>query len=102
MAWSAPETGLYAPAVIAVAQSRGYDHDAHLRALAGDSEDVMSLTHPANWLTEDEVEESTWLAWLTPEQARLYVEHRDTEVHTGDAYFDGCPTCNPDHFTADA
>lgn len=23
----------------------------------------------------------------------LYLEHRDTDLHTGDQYYDGCPTC---------
>jgi hypothetical protein len=23
----------------------------------------------------------------------LYIEHRDTELHTGDIYVTGCPTC---------
>jgi hypothetical protein len=27
---------------------------------------------------------------------RLYAEHRDTEIHTGDVYVEGCPTCFPD------
>jgi len=33
--------------------------------------------------------------WNVPEceRMRLYLEHRDTEQHTGDVYVDGCPTC---------
>ena len=53
-------TNLYALDVLAVAASRGYDDDAHRAALAAAMSeadwDAIGLTHPANWLTEDEVE----------------------------------------------
>ncbi len=26
----------------------------------------------------------------------LWLEHRDTDIHTGDNYVDGCPTCEGD------
>lgn len=46
---------------VALAESRGYDPVAHAAAIADDAEcgcggsDDISLTHPTNWLTEDEV-----------------------------------------------
>ncbi len=40
------------------ARSRGYDDDAHRAALEANDEDAISLTHPFNWLTEEEVETS--------------------------------------------
>ena len=46
--------GIYA--LVDVAEPRGYDHGAHLRALAYGTEDDIALTHPSNWLTEEEVE----------------------------------------------
>lgn len=39
-----------------LAESRGWDRDAHLFALSLEDEDLIALTHPTNWLTEDEVE----------------------------------------------
>lgn len=38
------------------ATERGYDHEAHQNALLSNNEDTIALTHPANWLTEEEVE----------------------------------------------
>jgi len=55
----------YPAEAIALAQSRGYDPDEHAAALAEDAEcgcggsDDIVLTHPTNWLTEEEVE-SLW------------------------------------------
>ena len=39
-----------------LAASRGFDRAAHVAALESDDEDAIGLTHPFNWLTEDEVE----------------------------------------------
>lgn len=39
-----------------LAASRGWDRDAHRLALESGDIDAISLTHPTNWLTEDEVE----------------------------------------------
>lgn len=35
-------------------------------------------------------------AYFVPsgEAGRLYIEHRDTETHTGEVYVEGCPTCD--------
>lgn len=41
---------------IELALTRGYDHPAHIRALRSEDVDNISLTHPYNWLNEDEVE----------------------------------------------
>jgi azurin len=51
----------YPAEAVAIAASRGYDAEAHARAIADDAacgcggSDDISLTHPTNWLTEDEV-----------------------------------------------
>lgn len=42
----------YPAEAVALAESRGYDPSAHAAALV---EDDIALTHPTNWLTEDEV-----------------------------------------------
>lgn len=42
---------------LTLAQTRGYDHDAHLAALESGDIDEVGLTHPYNWLTEQEVED---------------------------------------------
>lgn len=48
--------------LIDLASSRGYDHDAHLKAIKDDAScgcggsDDITLTHPINWLTEEEAE----------------------------------------------
>lgn len=55
---------LYQPDVLALAASRGYDDNAHRKAVIADTEtnearldsDAVVLTHPANWLTEAELE----------------------------------------------
>lgn len=39
-----------------LAASRGWDRAAHEAALAAGDEDAIGLTHPTNWLDEDEVE----------------------------------------------
>jgi uncharacterized protein YktB (UPF0637 family) len=41
---------------LAAAQRRGYDPAAHFAALLAEDEDAIALTHPTNWLTEEEVE----------------------------------------------
>lgn len=33
---------------------------------------------------------------VTVEATRLWLEHRDTDIHTGDNYVSGCPTCESD------
>ena len=38
------------------AKARGWDYEAHFRALLAEDEDAIALTHPTNWLTEEEVE----------------------------------------------
>ena len=53
-------TSAYPAAAVAVAIERGYDPVAHAAALAADTDgcggsDDIALTHPTNWLTEDEV-----------------------------------------------
>jgi len=40
----------------ALAEPRGWDRDAHAAALASGDIDAIALTHPVNWLTEDEME----------------------------------------------
>lgn len=54
-------TNLYNEAALLKAQSRGYDDAAHAAAIRADETgmldtDAISLTHPYNWLDEDEVE----------------------------------------------
>lgn len=44
---------------VLLAQARGYDEMAHIAALGAGDEDAISLTHPYNWLTEEEVESIT-------------------------------------------
>lgn len=39
-----------------LAESRGWDRQAHQEAIESGDEDRIGLTHPTNWLTEDEVE----------------------------------------------
>lgn len=46
----------YPPFAIALAKARGYDERAHLLALEEDDEDAISLIHPYNFLTEEQVE----------------------------------------------
>lgn len=53
---------LYSRELLAIAASRGFDADAHVEALLGTNEDQVALTHPANWLTEDEVEAASGAA----------------------------------------
>lgn len=55
---------MYHEETLRIAASRGYDDAAHRAAILEDVEtnnarldsDAVALTHPANWLTEDEVE----------------------------------------------
>ncbi|HEX5016571.1 MAG TPA: hypothetical protein VFX15_03175 [Actinomycetes bacterium] len=55
---------IYQPDILALAMSRGYDDEAHRQAILDDVEnndarldsDAVTLTHPANWLTEEEME----------------------------------------------
>lgn len=42
-----------------LAESRGWPREAHRIALTTGNEDLIGLTHPTNWLTEDEVENPT-------------------------------------------
>ena len=58
---------LYDPDMIEVAIKRGYDPDAHAAALQSEDEDQIGLTHPANWMTEFEVEVCTTLDGLIAE-----------------------------------
>lgn len=39
------------------ARIRGYNITAHREALVSGNEDQITLTHPSNWLTEQEVED---------------------------------------------
>lgn len=48
--------GMYSLKAMAIAVSRGYDDDAHQAALRADDQDAVAMTHPSNWLEEDEVE----------------------------------------------
>jgi hypothetical protein len=41
---------------VTIALERGWDFQSHVDALVGGDEDRISMTHPANELTEDEVE----------------------------------------------
>lgn len=50
---------MYAARTLALAKTRGYDDAAHRAALAAADEDLVTLTHPSNFLTEDEVEGMT-------------------------------------------
>jgi hypothetical protein len=58
---------MYDADVLRIAAGRGYDDEAHRAALVADTRDnggrgdsdAVALTHPANWLTEDEVEALT-------------------------------------------
>jgi hypothetical protein len=47
----------YNDLIIEIATKRGYDDKAHRKALEDRDEDAISLTHPYNWLTGEEVEE---------------------------------------------
>lgn len=55
---------IYRADILAIAASRGYNDEAHRAAIVADTEtndarldsDPVILTHPANWLTEEEVE----------------------------------------------
>jgi hypothetical protein len=53
----------YDPAKVAIAVERGWDRDAHQAALEANDEDQIGLTHPYNWLTEDEVEADVITYW---------------------------------------
>lgn len=46
----------YPSSWLSIAESRGWRRDAHITALMDGNEDAITLTHPANELTEDEVE----------------------------------------------
>jgi hypothetical protein len=58
---------MYGTHTLRLAAERGYDDKAHRAAIVQDrltnggkmDSDAVSLTHPANWLTEDEVEALT-------------------------------------------
>ena len=47
---------MYSQETISLAASRGYNAEAHREALFAKDTDAIALTHPANWLTEEEVE----------------------------------------------
>ena len=55
---------IYDPNMIELVTTRGYDHAAHQAALAANDENAIALTHPANWMTEFEVEICTTLDTL--------------------------------------
>ena len=67
LSWLTKE--LYRPEALLLAQSRGYDDEAHRQAIIEDTKingarldsDAVVLTHPANWLTEEEVERGDWV-----------------------------------------
>ena len=40
-----------------LAEQRGWSREAHQRALDSGGLDEIALTHPTNWLTEDEVDD---------------------------------------------
>ena len=69
MALSWLTLNLYQEKALLLAQSRGYDDEAHRKAIIVDTEindsrldsAAVMLTHPANWLTEDEVEAGDWV-----------------------------------------
>jgi len=44
--------------LLQLARERGWPEDAHKAACEANDMDAITLTHPANWLTEDEVEGS--------------------------------------------
>jgi hypothetical protein len=48
----------YTDAQMSTATSRGWESERHFRALEAGDEDAIGLTHPFNYLTEDEVERS--------------------------------------------
>ncbi len=50
---------LYHPRTLALVADRGFDADQHRAALASGDEDLIGLTHPINWLTEEEAEALT-------------------------------------------
>jgi hypothetical protein len=58
---------LYDEDIIKIAEKRGFDKTAHTIALAHEDEDEITKTHPANWLTEFEVEVCTTLDKLEHE-----------------------------------
>ena len=43
---------------------RGFDMGAFLEAIVDDDEDAITLTHPFNWLTEEEVENKEITDWI--------------------------------------
>lgn len=42
---------------VRLAEERGWDFDAHRAAIEAGDDNAISLTHPINWLTEEEAEE---------------------------------------------
>ncbi len=50
----------YPPEALVMASMRGWVYSTHQTALDSGNEDMITLTHPINWLTEDEAEE-----WFT-------------------------------------
>lgn len=47
---------LYHPRTLALVRTRGFDEVAHHFALEKDDEPLITLTHPSNFLTEEEME----------------------------------------------
>jgi hypothetical protein len=44
----------YPVEALEIAMSRGWDPDKHIDALLGMNDDEIGLSHPSNWLNEDE------------------------------------------------
>jgi hypothetical protein len=65
------------------ALERGYDHPAHIRALYANDVDAISLTHPYNWLTEQEAEVATGKRICTSDDPTNH-QGGTCPVHEGD------------------
>ena len=61
---------IYNPNTLLVAEARGWDREAHANALVEGDDDAVCITHPANFLTEPEVEGELYALQL-----------RDRQVH---------------------
>lgn len=48
----------YPDSALALARSRGWDDRAHEDAIVATDEDAIALTHPYNWLSEQEAEDA--------------------------------------------
>jgi hypothetical protein len=62
----------------------------------GTTKAVVTMKHDHEGYPDPKVCEACFRDLIGEKLWALYVEHRDTDLHTGDVYVEDCPTCDPE------